>query len=230
MTPPSQENSPSNPSLGMLRKIWSFFWTTTTSRESLYNGTLYTIYRDGKKLLNTKNANYSFGSLQRIMRFAFKKADYSGDGDILLLGLGAGSVPDIIRRELGLKNGIVAVDIDPVIIEVAREEFGYSLHQNITTHCMDATEFVSDTKCVFGLIIIDLFIDNTVPGKFFENAFWDDIARILEPDGRIIFNTISSTTEAGNMEKILESLTRLGLSYEIFKRVTITNTLIIAKR
>lgn len=215
MTPHTQEGSPSNPPLGILRKIWSFFWTTTTSRESLHNGTLYTIYRDGKKILNTKNANYSFGSLQRIMRFAFKKADYRGDGDILLLGLGAGSVPDILRRELRLKNSIVAVDIDPMIIEVAREEFGYTLHQDITTHCMDALDFVRDTKCVFGLIIIDLFINNTVPGKFYEANFWENIVQILALDGRIIFNTISSTTEVENMENVLGSLSRLGLTYEV---------------
>lgn len=69
----------------MLQKILSYLYPFVTSRNSLYNGTLRVILVDGKKILNTDHANYSFGSLHRIMRFALKKVAPGVDQDILLL-------------------------------------------------------------------------------------------------------------------------------------------------
>ncbi len=126
----------------MLQKILSYLYPFVTSKVSLYNGILRVVLVDGKKLLNTDHANYSFGSLHRIMRFALKKVALNEDGDILLLGLGGGSVIDIIRNDLHLKNRLVAVDFDPVIIDIARKDFGLDLYENTEIVCADAYQYV----------------------------------------------------------------------------------------
>lgn len=54
----------------MFKKILSYIYNFEKSKISLYNGKVRVILRDGKKILNTDHANYSFGSLHRIMRFA----------------------------------------------------------------------------------------------------------------------------------------------------------------
>ena len=59
------------------------------NRASEFNGTLKIMLVNGKKVLNTRDANYSYGSLHRIMRFALKETGFHGQEDILLLGLGA---------------------------------------------------------------------------------------------------------------------------------------------
>jgi hypothetical protein len=54
----------------MFKKILSYIFYFEQSRISLHNGKVRVILREGKKILNTDHANYSFGSLHRIMRFA----------------------------------------------------------------------------------------------------------------------------------------------------------------
>lgn len=214
----------------MFKKIISFIYPFARTENSLHNGLLTIVLINGKKLLNTKNANYSFGSLHRIMRFAFRKALFQGNDDILLLGLGAGSVISIIRGDLKLENKIIAVDFDPVIINIAKKEFSMESYADTEIVCRDAYDFVQDSKEKYGLIIVDLFINNEVPAKFYDSLFWENTLRILTPSGRIIFNTMIKTTRPENLTKLTGKLESTGFSYEVYDKVDRTNLLIIAKR
>ena len=69
----------------MIKKFLSYFYPFVSNRASLYNGTLKVVFVNGKKILNTRDANYSFGSLHRIMRFALGKVALDSQEDILLL-------------------------------------------------------------------------------------------------------------------------------------------------
>jgi len=78
----------------------------------------------GKKVLDTKNTNYSYGSLQRVMRYSLNQIDLQHVKSILILGLGGGSVVKTIREEKQFTGKITAIEIDPVIIQIAESEFG----------------------------------------------------------------------------------------------------------
>lgn len=214
----------------MLQKILSYLYPFVTSKISLHNGTLRVVLVDGKKLLNTDHANYSFGSLHRIMRFALKKVLLEADEDILLLGLGGGSVIDIVRNDLHLKNRLVAVDFDPVIIDIARKEFGLDSYKNIEIVCADAYRYVQEEQGQYGLIIIDLFIDNKVPEKFYSDVFWEHISRILSQSGQIIFNTMIKTTSRELFDTLVEKMEDQGFSVCVHDKVDKTNAMILAKR
>jgi hypothetical protein len=69
----------------MLKNLLSYILPFVSSRESKFNGSLKVMIVNGKKILNTQNANYSFGSLHRIMRFALTETAFHGGEDILLL-------------------------------------------------------------------------------------------------------------------------------------------------
>ena len=126
----------------MFKKILSYLYFFEESKTSLYNGRLRVILINGKKILNSDHANYSFGSLHRIMRFALKKIILKTDENILLLGLGGGSVIDIVRNDLHIPNKLVAVDIDPVIIEIARQDFALDSYENTEIICADAYQYI----------------------------------------------------------------------------------------
>jgi len=217
----------------MLKKLkifLSYISPFVTNRASEYNGNLKIMLVNGKKVLNTKDANYSFASLHRIMRFALTQTGFDSREDILLLWLGGWSVIDLIRNEFHLPNTIRAVDIDPVIIEVARQEFALDSYADVEIICQDAYNFVQETPKKHGLIIIDLFINNTVPEKFYDDIFWENIFRILSPTGRIIFNTMTKTTKGELFGTIITRLKTVGFQVEVHDKVDFTNSMILAKR
>lgn len=140
------------------------------------------------------------------MRFALKETAFDSQEDILLLGLGGGSAVDLIRNEFHLKNIIRIVDIDPIIIQVAKEEFDLDSYADTEIICQDAYEFVQESDKQHGLIIIDLFINNKVPEKFYDNIFWENILRTLTGNGQIIFNTMKETTKDELFQSIIKRL------------------------
>lgn len=179
-------------------------------------------------MLNTKNANYSFGALHDVMQFALREAALKGDEHILLLGLGAGSVIHIVREEFQLKNKITAVELDAKIIELAKKEFYLDKHENIEIICADAYPYVLQEIKKYDLIIIDLFIDNKVPEQFYDELFWKNILRITKHDGGIIFNTMIHNRESDIIKFISDRIKDAGLEVTIHRHIE-TNIVLIAK-
>jgi spermidine synthase len=214
----------------MIKWIISYLYPITKHIHSTYNGVLEVTWVDGKKVLNTKNANYSFGALHKVMRFALKKIDLKEKDTVLLLGLGGGSVINILRQELRQNNSIDAIEIDPVIIEVARNEFGLGSYSSVNVTCIDAYKYVERDTKLYDLVIIDLFIDNNIPLKFCENKFWKNIYRITDFNGSIIFNVLIKTNLKDKIDNIIEGLKESKFNVSIYNEVEIENLIIIAQR
>ena len=75
-----------------MRKILSYFYPITQKIETFQNGIVEITYYNGKKMLNSAHANYSYDSLQLILKYGLTKVDLKQVNAILLLGLGGGSV------------------------------------------------------------------------------------------------------------------------------------------
>lgn len=213
-----------------MKKIISYIWPTTRSFHSKINGTLEVTYINGKKVLDTVNANYSYGSLQKILEIGLTKVDLHSVENLLILGMGGGSIIKSLRETFEYQKNIVAVEIDPAIIKLANEEFGIIPSEKLQVIEEDAINFVKTSKEKFQLIIIDLFIDLKVPPVFYEKEFCASVASLLQKKGFIIFN-------AGvNLDKksktIDEIITNFGSDFEIrtFSKVNKTNTLLIAQK
>jgi spermidine synthase len=207
------------------QKILSYFFPRTRKIRSEFSGDLEVTVSNGRKVLDSLNANYSYGSLQRILKFALGQVDLAPVRHVLLLGLGGGSAVATLRLDFNYKGCIRAVDIDPVVIRIAREEFGILQSEQLRIVCADALAFVETDTQQYGLVIIDLFIDNQVPGKFLAPAFWQQVCQLMSPGGHLIFNTISQNSGAALVKP---ELVRLGLEVREFAAVERTNTLLIA--
>lgn len=210
----------------MIRKIISYIFPVTRKIKSEYSGYLELTLLNGRKLLDTAHANYSYGSLQRVLAFSLKQVQLSGVETVLLMGLGGGSVVKTLREVFNYEGYIVAVDVDPVVIRIAGEEFGVVSDSRTTIKCIDAFDFIRKGEDKFDLVIIDLFIDNKIPRKFLAMDFWNAVKVKIRDNGYIIFNTISETTD--NIEEIKDELKKYGFKLKEYKNIEKTNDLLIA--
>ena len=211
-------------------RLLSYIYPITKTIKSNYNGTLEITWHNGKKYLNTKNANYSYGSLQEILKFGLEKIQLKNTNSILLLGLAGGSVIETLQQDYNYKNSITAVDIDTVIIDVAKKEFNLNNYKKLEIICDDALHFVEQNKKHYDLIIIDLFIDTKMPEQFLDIPFWKNIIKSNSKTGRILFNASLKNSKDNTLKSVEDFLFKNSYNVAIFNKVNETNTLIIANR
>ncbi|MGO3184111.1 MAG: fused MFS/spermidine synthase [Aequorivita sp.] len=213
-----------------MKKILSYIWPTTRRFSSEINGTLEVTYVNGKKILDTENANYSYGSLQKILEKGLTKVDLKSVENLLLLGMGGGSIIKSLRETFEYKNNIVAVEIDPEIIKLAKDEFGVSASERLQIIEGDAFEYVKISEKNFQLIIIDLFIDINVPPIFYKKEFCNNVSKLLHKNGYIIFNVgVNLKKKSESVEKITSNFGN-NFEFKTLSKVNGTNTLLIAQR
>jgi len=178
---------------GLPEWIWSFFREKTLVRwSSEVNGMLDISLINGHKVLNTAQTNYSFGSLHRAFRKALRKEAQAvlSAREVLLLGLGAGSVVSILHQEMGSHARITGVEKDPSILAEAGMHFGLREGPELHIVCEDALQFVSDAKGNYDLVIVDLYIGREVPSVFETPAFWEALSHLVSTSGMLVFNKL----------------------------------------
>lgn len=217
-------------------KIISYLWPTTRRFSSEINGTLEVSYINGKKVLDTENANYSYGSLQKILEIGLTKVDLQSVENLLILGMGGGSIIKSLRETFKYQKNIVAVEIDPEVIRIAKEEFGVSASEKLQILQEDAFEYVkiSDLSAAaeekFQLIIIDLFIDLNVPPLFYGKEFCKNVSSLLQENGFVIFNVgVNLKKDSDTAETIISNFGN-SFEFKILSKVNRTNTLLVAQK
>jgi SAM-dependent methyltransferase len=211
------------------------------TRSTPHNPVLEVVLANGRCVLNGRTVNYSFGSLHRVFEDAFSKIHLRRKRlrDVLLLGCGAGSVVQILRGTYSSDCAITAVEIDPVVIELAREHFLLDRVPGLEIVCADAREYVKRLSSIsesdratarkeFDLVVVDLFVDDQVPAPFRTREFLEHVHRLLRPGGWLVFNAIDDTREAAaeadelekNMNAVFPGFTRLDLTGNRIYRAT----------
>jgi spermidine synthase len=212
-----------------MKKILSYLLPITVSEiETEKNGKVTVTYDFGKKLLHSQNANYSYGSLQKILEFGLNQVPVSSCNSVLILGFGGGSVVPSLRERFGYKKSIEAVDFDATIIALALEEFGLKNDNQLTTIHQEAFAYLQTCTKTYDLIVVDIFVDQLVPATFYTNEFWNTLQTRLTTNGYFIFNA----SIFGQNEEELTALHRhLNTNFEVkrFDLVEGSNTLLSGK-
>lgn len=176
-----------------LRFFWSFIWGFSVEKvESKLNGTLEIRYDYGKFVLNSPNANYSFGLLHKVFQKTFKEINIQNRkiDHVLLLGFGVGSVVAILQEELQIYASVKAVEYDEVILQLGCKYFNIQRFQHLSILQSDAFDFVKKEKEQYDLIVVDLFNDTEVPDKFLKEEFIFNLCKLTSKSGLICFNMI----------------------------------------
>lgn len=219
----------------MLKKLFSYFYPITIfNTKSNINKSIEITWDNGELVMNTENTNYSYGSLQRILKIGLKKIGYStvhSMNNILVLGVAGGSVIKTLVDEIKYKGTIIGVDIDPEIISIANSYFHLHKVPNLTIEIQDAFEFVLKTSRTFDLIIIDIFQDTKMPSFLFDAYFIKQCLRILESKGYILFNTMLLNQEDNlRNQKFIKECKKLKYTTQSFPRIEKHNELILIQK
>ena len=178
----------------MIAKFFSYFLPINVyKKNSAVSKTLEVTWNNGQLVLDSKNTNYSYGSLQRILRKGLKYIGFERIrkfNNVLILGVAGGSVIKTLVDEIKFKGKITGVEIDKDIVEIANKYFGLNQIDNLELIVDDAFEYVLKTKEKYDLIVIDIFQDTTMPNFLFEDFFINRINFLLNVDGFILFNTM----------------------------------------
>jgi spermidine synthase len=111
--------------------------------------------------------------------------------DVLMIGLGAGTVPKRFLRDYPGMN-IECVELDPAVISVAREYFGFPGDDRIKVHAKDGRTFLSDTAKTYDLIIVDAYYADAIPFHLATVEFYELALSKLRPGGVLASNFIGA--------------------------------------
>jgi spermidine synthase len=178
----------------MIQKILSYLIPITIyKKKSTLSKSIEITWVNGELVLDSENTNYSYGSLQRILRLGLKNIGFKRIKtmeNILVLGVAGGSVIKTLIDEIQFRGKITGVEIDPEIIKVANSYFDLNQTPNLNIVIEDAFEFVLKTNSKYNLIIVDIFQDTKMPDFLFEKFFLDRLCALLQNKGFILFNTM----------------------------------------
>ncbi len=105
---------------------------------------------------------------------------------VLIMGLGGGTLAQLLLdRYLGVK--ITAYEIDPRIVEVAREFF--ALNREVKVIVADAREAFKD-KAKYDLVVVDLYSGRNAPSFIDDYKFITQVKSKIRPDGSAVFNRV----------------------------------------
>lgn len=176
------------------KTCWSYLlgWKEITI-PSEYSGMLELWWLNGRLVLNTQNANYSYDTLHKSFResLALLKPEILPGSQVLLLGMGGGSVIDILHREMQCAYTITAIEIDPVVIAVAEKYFGISSNAHLQIIQADAAGYVHTCSNTYDLVIMDIFIDDRIPAIFTQPGFIRQLHQCIAPGGLLVCNCMN---------------------------------------
>ena len=218
----------------MIAKYFSFFIPINViKRKSTISDSLEVTWNNGELVLDSKNTNYSYGSLQRILKKGLKYIGYErirNYENVLVLGVAGGSVIKTLVGDIKFKGKITGVEIDPEIIEIATTYFKLNEIDNLELVVEDAFEFVLKTKTHYDLIIIDIFQDIIMPNFLFEDYFIQRINFLLNVNGFILFNTMVINEQ--NRVRNIDYKKKFGGDYSLrmYPKVEVHNELFTIKK
>ncbi|RSK37117.1 spermidine synthase [Hymenobacter metallilatus] len=159
---------------------------------SRYSPGLVVRQYQGRKVLDTRFANYSYGPLQQVLRYALLHVGAgSPAAPVLVLGMGGGGIIQLLRQERGHTGPITAVELDPAVVEVAATEFNIRPDATLDIVCADAFAWLPTAPtAAYELVVVDVFLDLLLPPALSEPGCWQHLRRVLRPGGTVVLNTL----------------------------------------
>ena len=105
----------------------------------------------------------------------------------LIIGLGGGSIPMFLRAHFPQLR-IDTVDIDPVVVEVAKSHFGFREDERVRAFVDDGRHFVEHATERYDLVVLDGFGNDGAPPHLTTREFLSAVKQRLQPGGVVVSN------------------------------------------
>ena len=130
----------------------------------------------------------------------------------LVIGLGAGVIP-VWYEQRGIRTDVV--DVDPYVVEIARNYFGFSLSGDMIV--ADARYYLNTTDKRYDYIILDVFNGDTTPGHVLSVEALRLVKERLTDRGILAINLIGSLKKDNFMtSSIIRTLQRVFATVTLY--------------
>jgi spermidine synthase len=110
-----------------------------------------------------------------------------GPKRVLVVGLGGGTLPMFLRHHYP-EATIDGVDINPAVVEVARQFLGFREDARMRGIVADGRAFIEQTREPYDLIFLDAFGADSVPPSLSTIEFLQAVRRAVRPSGVVVGN------------------------------------------
>jgi spermidine synthase len=114
---------------------------------------------------------------------------------ILIIGLGGGTLPRTLEKLLPNAD-IDVVEIDPAVVTVAQQYFGFRADEHVHLTVQDGRAYVRQAlrgSKRYDLIMLDAYEHQYIPEHMLTREFLSEVRALLQPDGIVAANTFSSS-------------------------------------
>lgn len=153
----------------------------------------------GARYLRFDNSWQSGMALDDPFRSVFAYTDYFHLGfalrpqatDVLVIGLGGGLVPKQIWKHYpGVRVDVV--EIDPAVVQVARQYFALPEDARLQVHVQDGRRFLEETERRYDLILLDAYYADAIPFHLVTREFMELVRRRLKDGGLAAANVVGA--------------------------------------
>ncbi|MBL6998539.1 MAG: fused MFS/spermidine synthase [Gammaproteobacteria bacterium] len=184
-------------------RVLDFSGDRFQSRELMIDGLI-----QGGMDLNSGYSTYEFVYYLQLLPYAIHPQGQRA----LIIGLGAGLMPMWYERQ-GITSDVV--DIDPVVLEMARKHFGFSIRGDI--YIEDARYFLSRSTALYDYLILDVFNGDTTPGHLLSVEALKLMRQRLNAQGVLGINLAGSLqTESFMTASIIHTLRQVFDQVEVY--------------
>jgi spermidine synthase len=106
---------------------------------------------------------------------------------VLVVGLGGGSFP-MLLHELLPRVVVEVVELNPVVVEVARRFFGLREGSRLRVTVEDGARFLEQEGPPYDFTFLDAFSARGTPDHLKDSLFFEDVRRRLAPGGAAVLN------------------------------------------
>ncbi|HYD34361.1 MAG TPA: polyamine aminopropyltransferase [Methylophilaceae bacterium] len=109
--------------------------------------------------------------------------------NMLMIGLGGGSVPKYIHHYLPSMRSIKVVELNPKVIQIARTLFAVPDNdERLEIIEGDGAQYVRENPDTIQVLMIDAFDSHGIPAELCSQEFFDQCAVALTCDGMMVIN------------------------------------------
>ncbi len=177
----------------IVRLLSHFFEWPVTELSSDHNEQLKVVFHRGRYKLITEGAIYSFGDLYSNFRLTFErlKWDQRKVESCLILGLGMGSIPDMLVSKFKKNLTFTAVEIDEAVTYLANTYVLKPKKIKVEVFTADAASFLALHEGQYDMICSDVFVGDEIPDDMQSEEALLAMRDLLSPGGLLLFNRLN---------------------------------------
>ena len=122
---------------------------------------------------------------------------------VLVMGLGGGLIPKRFWHDYP-EMKVDSVEIDPVVVDVARRYFAFPDDPRLRVFTEDARRYVQTTTDTYDIVVVDAYYADAMPFHLTTQEFFQETKARMSADGVLAYNVISSLE--GDNSKLFRSM------------------------